>query len=340
MIDHLGATLLRRGAHELEVAHALLVQARGDQVEHARELREQQDPVPAIDRVAHELHAGVELGAPAGVIVVVQARVAADLAELGEFGQNLELLLLELLGLTMLHLLGDTVLVGKVKLALLALQMREDGVLDLLGQVGDHVLLDAAQHEGRDEGLEAARRVALGMLDRALEALGETLMRAQEPRHQEVEDAPELGEAVLDRRTREREPHGGRQAFGRAGDLGERVLDVLGLIEHDAGETLLRVLVDVATHEVVRGHEHLVPRRARDRHATLLLGAHDGRGVERGREAVELDHPVIDERRGAHDERGRRVAGLDAGEHVRDDLERLAQTHVVGEDAAEAQMLE
>ena len=74
-------------------------------------------------------------------------RVAADLAQLGELGEHLELVLLKLVGLAMLHLLGDAVLVGQIELALLAGELRHDGVLDLLGQVGHHVFLNAAQHK-------------------------------------------------------------------------------------------------------------------------------------------------------------------------------------------------
>ena len=80
-------------------------------------------------------------------------RVAADLAQLGELGEYLELVLLKLGCLAMLHLLGDAVLVGQVELALLAGELRHDSVFDLLGQVGHHVFLNTAQHKRRHERL-------------------------------------------------------------------------------------------------------------------------------------------------------------------------------------------
>ena len=83
----------------------------------------------------------------------------------------------------MLHLLGDAVLVSQVELALLSGELRHDGVLDLLGQVGHHVFLYAAQHKRRHERLQAGGTVALGMLDRAFEALGKRLARAEQARH-------------------------------------------------------------------------------------------------------------------------------------------------------------
>ena len=83
----------------------------------------------------------------------------------------------------MLHLPGDAVLVCQVKLALLAGELSHDRILDLLGQVGHHVFLDTAQHKRRHERLQAGGTVALGMLDRAFEALGKRLARAEQARH-------------------------------------------------------------------------------------------------------------------------------------------------------------
>ena len=93
----------------------------------------------------------------------------------------------------MLYLLGDAVLVGQVELALLAGELSHDRVLDLFGQIGHHVLLDTAQYKRRHECLQASGAVALGMLDRAFESLCKRFTRAQQARHQKVEDAPELG---------------------------------------------------------------------------------------------------------------------------------------------------
>ena len=128
--------------------------------------------MPAVECAVHELHARIEFGASRLVVRIVQMRVAADLAQLGELGKYLELVFFELPGLAVLHLLGDAVLVCQVKLALLAGELSHDSVLYLLGQVGHHVFLYAAQHKRRHERLQASGTVALGVLDRAFEALG------------------------------------------------------------------------------------------------------------------------------------------------------------------------
>ena len=214
--NHLGAALLGRCAREFKEADVLLGQALADDIEHARKLAEQQNVMPAVERAVHELHTSVELGAPGLVVLVVQMRVAADLAQLSELGEHLELILLKLAGFAMLHLLGNAILVGQVELALLASELRHDRVLDLLGQVGDHVFLNTTQHKRRHERLQASSAVTLGVFDRALKALGKRLARAQKARHQKVEDAPELRQAVFDGRARQGKAHTGGQALGGA----------------------------------------------------------------------------------------------------------------------------
>ena len=75
-------------------------------------------------------------------------------------------------------------------------------------------------------------------------------------------------------------------------------------------------------------------------HATLRLGAHDGAHIERGRKALQLGSPVVHERRRAHHKRGLGVPRFHARQDMRDHLERFAQAHVVGQDAAKAQVFE
>ena len=239
-------------------------------------------------------------------------RVAADLAQLGELGKHLELVLLKLAGFAMLHLLGDTILVGQIELALLAGELCHDGVLDLLGQVGHHVFLNAAQHKRRHECLQASGAIALGVFDRALKALGKRLARAQKARHQKVEDTPELGQAVFDRRARQGKAHTGGQALGGARHLRERVFNVLGLVEHHAGKVLLGIFVDIAAHEVIRGHDHVMLGGAGYLHAALRLGTHDGARVERRSKALQLGSPVVHERCRAYHECGLGIPRLHA----------------------------
>ena len=128
--------------------------------------------------------------------------------------------------------------------------------------------------------------------------------------------------------------HAGRQALGGAGHLGERVFNVLGLVEYHAGKVLLDVFVDIAAHEIIRRHDHVVLGGTGNLHATLGLGAHDGTHIKRGGKALQLGSPVVHERRGAYHERGLGIPRLHARQNVRDHLQRFAQAHIVGQDAA------
>ena len=133
------------------------------------------------------------------------------------------------------------------------------------------------------------------MLDRAFEALGKRLARPQQARHQKVEDAPELGQAVFDGRARQGKAHAGRQSLGGARHLRERVFNVLGLIEHHAGKILLDVLVDIAPHKVIRRYDHVMLGHAGNLYTTLSLGAHNGAHIERRGKALQLGSPVVHE---------------------------------------------
>ena len=217
---------------------------------------------------------------------------------------------------------------------------------ELLGQVGKHLRLQAAQHERAHERLQPARDVLVATDDRQLEALAEARIGAEQPRHQEIENAPKLGEAVLHRSARERETMLSLDALHRARDERRRVLHVLRLVESAQEETLPHPVVDIDAKQVVGGHEHIarvrggrtVGRGKRERPDAAALGfrARDGANRELGREAGKFLQPVVHERRRAHDKAWPHAARLvAAGEQKRDELQRLAQAHLVGEDAAE-----
>ena len=78
---------------------------------------------------------------------------------------------------------------------------------------------------------------------------------ADEARVGEVEDRPQVAEAVLDRRAGERQPGAGRDAAQLLGGLAGRVLDGLRLVEHDAVPRALGQRVDVADRGAVGGDD-------------------------------------------------------------------------------------
>ena len=157
---------------------------------------------------------------------------------------------------------------------------------------------------------------------------------------EELEDRPELAQVVLDRRAAHRQAVPAAEQPGGLGGLAVGVLDRLGLVEDHVVELDLRQLGDVGAEGAVGGDDQVVlgerlaeRRGGRGRCSRARLS----RGVNLAASWIQLKTS----------ERGttarRRPLGLAAGpppleqgEH----LDRLAQAHVVGQDAAEAELLE
>ena len=123
------------------------------------------------------------------------------------------------------------------------------------------------------------------------------------------------------------------------------ILDLLRLVDDDVAPVDLLEDLFVAAQERVARHddvgvfELVLP--------LLALGAVPERVPQRRRELVHLAEPVGDDARRGHDERLERLAlALDLRvlvlhrEEQRERLHGLAETHVVGEDAAAADLVE
>ncbi len=173
--------------------------------------------------------------------------------------------------------------------------------------------------------------------DRDLAA--ESLERPQQAGCGPVEDGPEIGELVLDRGPRERQAGGvaADRPHGSCG-VGVGILDRLGLVGDDQTPSDGGQSGSIAPGHPV-GRQHDVPgleARFGQRSCRPVIANDAGPGSE----AVYLSFPVADNR-GRADHQHRSMTGLVTGglpgqvegEH----LNGLAQAHVVGEDAAEAQ---
>ena len=208
--------------------------------------------------------------------------------------------------------------------------------LDLVGQFFEHVLLEAAQDERRDVAQEVGARVRIfGAYDGRFELRLEVLAALEVAGHEEVEDRPEFGQAVLDRRARESEGGIRPELFYRLCRLRRGVFDLLRLVEEDMAEMLLFVEVDVAAQHVVRRDDDVgVLESGRKSRLAFRFCAGDDGSFELGRELFNLFEPVVHQRRRRDDEGGR-LSLLAVREQKGDDLQGLAESHVVGEDAAE-----
>ena len=129
-----------------------------------------------------------------------------------------------------LELLGQVANRLLVQGGLFAAERAEGRHLDLIGQVGDDSLvgLQPAQDVRPDQRAERlVRRPGLHLLDQA----GERLGAAEQARVEEIEQRPEVGQAVLDRRSRHGDAGRRLQLLDRPRLPRARVLDRLGFVE-------------------------------------------------------------------------------------------------------------
>ena len=165
----------------------------------------------------------------------------------------------------------------------------------------------------------------------------ERLERAEQAGRGPVEDRPEIGEAVLDRRAGEGDPAGHGQRPQRASRARQGVLGVLGLVGDDQPPRLLGQDAVIAAHHAVGGEHEPVGGDV----AHGAVPAVETPDRQSGRESLDLALPVGQQRgRADHQSRPALANGLLllAPQVQRDHLHGLAEAHVVGQAAAEAQL--
>ena len=211
-------------------------------------------------------------------------------------------------------------------------KVAEDRLLELRGKVRGDLPLGAAQDEGPEGGPEDRSHLVA-----RLGGLLQERRAAEQAGVQEVEEALQLAEVVLDRRAGESETVIRLQQARRLRRLRPVVLDGLGFVEDDVVEGHAPKEQHVAPQGAV-GRQHDV-----DAFQPVRLPAPVGPGVveqpEGGGEARRFLLPVEDQGLRDHDERWlpcRSPASLEQGQH----LHRLAQAHVVGEAAPESELAE
>ena len=327
-----------RRARQLRVDDLPLLEARREESEHARELREDEDAVPTFELLLEQLEEHVVFRRVADGhrgAHTHEARVAAHLTQLRERAENRD----GRCGHALLpdepaHLGMGRDANALVELALRTAQLDRAHHLRLRRELLRDVALQSAEDVRGDQLAKRHETLLVpALLDRhAIEAT-EVHLVAEETRVGEVEQRPELAEVVLDRRAREAEPVLGVDRPRREVRLAAHVLDRLRLVEdhHVIGglrdELLVTAEDRVARDDDVRARG-VVPR---------AVAAVEHVHPQARRELGDLAVPVRHEGRRRDDERGAIEATLLLlREEMRDGLERLAEAHVVGEDAADA----
>ena len=187
----------RRGiAIQIHAAIAAVFQIPAENLEHAGEGAEKQHPPSLGDGFGENFQQHVQFAGGTGVIVQHQGRMAADLPQLGDRRQHLgaspvEALLLD----NGVHPIPQAQHGSLVDLALLWAHLGSHDGFDLIRQLGQHVLLQAAHEEGADA---AAQVIGIAAI---LIAAHERAVAEQISRQNKVEDAPQFAHAVLQGRT-------------------------------------------------------------------------------------------------------------------------------------------
>ena len=202
--------------------------------------------------------------------------------------------------------------------------------LGLVRQLGQHLLLEAAQDEGADH--RPQQRHVLGILDRLAEAALELAEAAEQARVDEGEQAPQLPQVVLDGGAGEGQAKIPLELEQQLGTLGAGILDLLRLVQHHARPAAgLEGLGQAAEHAVV-DQDDLAGLGLLDQ-GLPLGGVLEHHHLQLGGEPHHLLLPVGDHGLGYHHQRGAEVLAH-AQHHER--LQRLAKAHVIGETGAEA----
>jgi len=196
----------------------------------------------------------------------------------------------------------------------------------LFGQVAEHLALQAAHQEGTDAFPQFFRPLAAAV------APQECGLGAQIAGQDEIENAPQFAGMVLHGGAGQRHPHLRVQLLGRQRALTLGVLDGLGLIQHGEAQGNVFVVFNIPAKQGIAGQDHvhgIVFFQVGDGVAALIPGAcyhPDDQAVVK---ALHFRQPVIGQRSGRdHDALLNAVFFLGGGQGG-DDLQRLAQTHLV-----------
>src|SRR5690554_381132 len=293
--------------------------------------------MPALDTRLDDLAERAQFSALVGVELAVrelhQAGIAGDLTEPRKRREDFDLrfahaLLFDIAHHALANLAEDLL----VEDGLLLAERNDDLLFDLLREVGRDVLLEAPKDKGLDDFSELLGGFLITAIDRPRIRLFEALEPAQQSGRDEIEDAPDLAQAVLDRRSRQGEPTVGFEPLRRARGLAERILNVLRLIEDGVAEIELGKELLIAPKQRIARHHHVgVIELVTEIKAIRALPRDRLHGR---RELLDLADPVGHDRRRRDNEMEALLLALALRpEKKRDRLKRLSETHIVGQDS-------
>ena len=259
--------------------------------------------------------------------------MAADLPQLGDGRQHLGSAPAQpLLRHHMIHPLLQADHGRAVYLLLLGSHLGGKGFLQFVGQLGEHILFQAAHEERADFPPQIVGVVPV------LIAAQEGVVAAQIPRQHKVEDAPQFARAVFHGRAGESKARLRPQLLHCHRAHAACVFDMLCLVQDHKAEGHVRHQLDVPADERIGGDQHVHILRVLhmlNLAGPLGPGAGQHHHAQLRGEAVDFTQPVVGQGGGRHHQRHlpRFPCGFQQGNH----LHGFAQAHVVGQNAAHVQ---
>ncbi len=277
------------------------------QLQHLHELAENQNLLAVGNQRVEQFKE--RLGLAAGGVAADQRRMAADLAQPRERGQNVHLALVDALLLDHLHhLIAAAAQFGQVEFALLVAERAVEPLLDAVGQILRDVFFQAAQQQraqlrrkpfARDalDGLGFSpprlfpRRVSHGLRTR-LVSFRELLLVAEIAGLDKIHDAPQIQQPVFQRRAGERQLVLGLQLLHRLRDLRAGIFDELRLVQNRRAEGEFLQLLQIAPQQRVIRHNQIVLRNLFPQ-IVPLGAAFEHEHLQVRRELLRLAPPVV-----------------------------------------------
>ncbi len=335
---HLG--LARARAHrtvEVTAGQSLLLQLGAQQPEQRGELGEDEHAVAVVECFVEQLAQGGKFRRVGGRgRLGDEARIAADLPQPEELSEHREaqLVFAGAAGFEVEQLALGALLRLAVERGLRGRKLAPHDLLHLGRQLGGDALFGAAQD------VRGGARAEAFVVPAALVGARAGGHGVEEAGHEEFEERAQVVERVFERRAGEQEASARREGAERLGVLRASVFDVLGLVGDHAAELQFAEQRAVAGERAVAGDDDvgLCGIGGRGESALAVMDEH----AELRGETCGLAAPVFEQRGGRDDERGaRRFSRLrvERGDEA-EGLERFAEAHLVGEDAAELVVVE
>ena len=300
--------------------------------------------MPAVRAASYQFDAGFPFRGTAPVFFKAERRIAADLTDPRQFGQHLNFASPEFLLALSFQLLLQQHHFSVIQLLLLFSKTRVTDFLDLIREVLQDIALLSPQDKRRDHPAQLCLRLFILVFhDRRLKRAAERIVAVQKPRHQKIEDAPQLAQPVFNRRAGQREAGGCLQQLHGFSGGRTTVLDILRFVHNRIAEPDLLIRIDVPLQQIKRCNQHIRRNRIRrgllhicQKSPSLLLRPCYGHSGEARCETVNFGFPVINKRRRTyHDGDRPRSSRFPLSQQDRDHLNRFSQSHLIGQNSAE-----